>query len=264
MGRHTKAKYISQQNIKNKRKKLIKKIILLVLFVFFLGLAVFSGIKIFNYTKDTIETKEVEEELLEYVEVDEETKEVKIDFDSLISINKDTKGYLIIPGTNISYPVVQTSNNEYYLNHNFKKNYNESGWLFADYENKMDGTDNNIVIYGHSMKNKTMFGELSKVLHKEWYSNPDNFNITYLTKNTKYTYKVFSIYKIKAEDYYINTKVKENEFKDFVNNLKSRNIIHNSTSIKDAKKIITLSTCYDNLDTRLVVHAVLISEENIG
>ena len=255
MGRHTKAKFISQQN---RRKRLIKKIILLALFVFFLGLAVFSGIKIISYTKDTIETKEIEEELLEYITVDEETKDAVIDYEGLKSINNDMVGYLIINGTNISYPVVKTSNNDYYLTHNFKKAYNASGWLFADYRNKMDGTDNNIVIYGHSMKNKTMFGELSKALHKEWYTNEDNLDIKFMINDTTYTYRVFSIYKIKAEDYYINTEVLDNDFNEFVETLKNRSEVKLKTSIKSAKKIITLSTCYDNEDTRLVVHGVLI------
>jgi hypothetical protein len=103
-----------------------------------------------------------------------------------------------------------------------------------------------------------MFGELSKALHKEWYSNEDNLDIKFMINDTTYTYRVFSIYKIKAEDYYINTEVSDIDFNEFVETLKNRSEVKLKTSIKAAKKIITLSTCYDNEDTRLVVHGVLI------
>jgi len=253
-------KKTTNKNKKNNKIN-IKRIIYILLILLFSGIIIYSTIKIAFYTKDTIETKEVEEELLDYIKTDEETKEVIVDYNGLKQINSDMVAYLIINDTNISYPIVRGTNNDYYLDHNFKKNYNASGWLFADYTNKFDGTDNNIVIFGHSMKNKTMFGELSKLLKKDWYSNPDNLLIKLMIDDVTYTYKVFSMYIITAEDYYISTGIPSNEFNGFVRILKERSIVKLDTNINNPKQILTLSTCYDNYDKRLAVHAIRI--ENI-
>ena len=107
-----------------------------------------------------------------------------------------------------------------------------------------------------------MFGELSKVLRKEWYSKDDNLNITFITPDKKTTYKVFSIYKIEAEDYYINTEFStDKDFDTFVKVLKNRSLIKLNVDVNNPSQIITLSTCYDNGNIRLVVHAIKVNEE---
>lgn len=262
MGRHTKAKITNDNKKKIKRTIKVKNIIAIILIIFFSGLVIFSSYKILTYTKDTVETKDEIQELNEFKQVDDNTGEVKIDFKNLKEKNSDTIGWLRIKDTNIDYPVVKGKDNDYYLTHNFKKNFNASGWLFADYKNKIDGKDKNIVIYGHSMKNKTMFGELSKVLKKDWYSNEDNLNIEFITEKSKMIFKVFSIYKIEAEDYYINTSFNsDKDFSTFVKVLKNRSLYRLNVDVNNASQIITLSTCYDNDNIRLAVHAVKVSEE---
>ena len=106
-----------------------------------------------------------------------------------------------------------------------------------------------------------MFGQLSKVLKKDWYEKEDNLNIKFYTENSTITYKVFSIYKIEAEDYYINTDFKNNnEFTSFVKEIKKRSIVKLDTDTSKAEQVLTLSTCYDNNNIRLVVHAVKVEE----
>ena len=262
MGRHTKVKIENKKKKKETKKLKIKNIIIIIFIIMFGGIALYSGYKILNYTKDTVETKDEIEELNEFIKVDDNTGEVKIDFNQLKEKNSDTVGWLRIKDTNIDYPVVKGKDNDYYLTHNFKKNFNASGWLFADYKNKINGKDKNIVIYGHSMKNKTMFGELSKVLRKEWYSKDDNLNITFITPDKKATYKVFSIYKIEAEDYYINTEFStDKDFDTFVKVLKNRSQIKLNVDVNNPSQIMTLSTCYDNGNIRLAVHAIKVNEE---
>ena len=78
-----------------------------------------------------------------------------------IDKNKETVGWIQIKGTNINYPIVQTKNNDYYLKHDFYKRKSSVGWIFADYRNNFNILDNNTIIYGHNLINRTMFGEIS-------------------------------------------------------------------------------------------------------
>ena len=74
--------------------------------------------------------------------------------------------FLKINNTNINYIVIKGKDNEYYLNHNLNKQKNIAGWIFADYKNKLDGSDKNIVIYGHNIVDKSMFGSIPDMFKK--------------------------------------------------------------------------------------------------
>ena len=194
----------------------------------------------------------------ETVEVNEETGEPEIDFAKLKQKNPDTVGWLKVNNTNVDYPVVQATDNDYYISHNFNKNDNIAGWVFVDYRMKLDGTDNNVVIYGHNMKDGSMFGSLKKVITKEWYNNEENLNITYKTGTDVLTYKVFSVYEIPVESYYTNTTFSsDDEHQKFLNKLKSRSRKDFGVNLTTSDKILTLSTCASNDKNRIVLHAVL-------
>lgn len=117
-----------------------------------------------------------------------------MNFEKLKQENSDTVAWLKVENTNIEIPVVQAKDNSYYLTHNFNKKYNVAGWVFADYKNKFDETDKNIVVYGHNMRDDSMFGSLKNVINEEWYDNKDNQYITFITENEYQTYQIFSIY----------------------------------------------------------------------
>lgn len=179
-----------------------------------------------------------------------------VDFKKLKSENSDVVAYIKVNNTNIEYPIVKTSNNNFYLNHSFDKSKNSRGWIFADYKNKFDNTDKNIVIYGHNMRDESMFGSLKNILNEEWYNNAENKNITFLTEKENYIYKVFSIYKIESEDYYIKTNFKNDEdYEKFLNTIKNRSIKNFDINLNINDKIITLSTCANNNKYRIVLHA---------
>lgn len=180
----------------------------------------------------------------------------EINFEELKSQNSDTVFYLKVNNTNISYPVVKYSDNNYYLNHSFDKSKNSAGWLFADYKNKLDGTDKNIVVYGYNRRDGSMFGTLKNILNKEWYDNTDNMDIVYMDIRGKHIYKVFSIYKIENEDYYITTQFNnDSEYKKFLTTIKSRSIKDFNVEISETDSILTLSTCANNNKYRVVLHA---------
>ena len=98
-----------------------------------------------------------------------------MDFTELKKQNPDTVAHIKVNNTRISYVVVQGNDNEYYLNHNFNKEKNRAGWIFADYRNSFDESDKNLIIYGHNMKDGSMFDTLIKTIDKEWYTNKDNY-----------------------------------------------------------------------------------------
>ena len=199
-------------------------------------------------------TKIIQENLKDITKLQKSNNE--INFEKLKSQNSDTVFYLKVNNTNISYPVVKYSDNNYYLNHSFYKSKNSAGWLFADYKNKLDDTDKNIVVYGHNRRDGSMFGTLKNILNKEWYDNTDNMDIVYMDIRGKHIYKIFSIYKIENEDYYITTQFNnDSEYKKFLTTIKSRSIKDFNVEISETDSILTLSTCDNNNKYRVVLHA---------
>ena len=95
---------------------------------------------------------------------------MSVDFDELLKINPDTRGWIYIHNTNVNYPFVQSQDNSYYLNHSFDKSYNNAGWVFLDYRNDLSDFNNkNTILYAHNMNNKTMFGTLINILSNDFY-----------------------------------------------------------------------------------------------
>ena len=216
-------------------------------------------IKIYKWYKDKTSNKEIVEQIKETVVVEDKNEykeEYTIDFNKLKEQNKETVAWIKVNNTNIEYPVVKANNNNFYLNHSFDKSENLAGWIFADYRNKFDNTDKNIIIYGHNMRDGSMFGSLKNILNSDWYENEENTNITLYTENEKCIYKVFSIYKIESEDYYIKTEFSnDNEFEQFVNTIKNRSIKKFDIDVSKEDNILTLSTCANNNRYRIVLHA---------
>ena len=205
------------------------------------------------------ETVEIEDPSVNPETEEEEVKPFKkISYDKLLEINDETVGWLTVKGTKIDYPVVQASDNKYYLDRDFYKVKDYSGWVFMDYRNSKDEFDDNTIIYAHNRYTSgVMFGTLPKTRYKSWYSNEENLYITFNTLKEQHTWKVFSIYSIDVtSDYLLTNFLDANERYKFFRMLKNRSQIGFDTEINKDSKILTLSTCLDN-DKRLVVHAVL-------
>ncbi len=185
---------------------------------------------------------------------------VSVDIANLKKQNSDTIGWLKVNGTNIDYPVVQASDNEYYLTHAFNHNYNEAGWIFADYRNNLVD-DKNLVIYGHARLNSTMFGTLKNVVKPFWYNDINNYVINFSMYDYNTSWLVFSTYIADNEKYYIKTSFSsDDEYMNFLNTIKSRSVYNYNIDINENDHIMTLSTCYTN-DKRIVLHAKLIKRE---
>ena len=256
--------------------KLIKKVIWILLLVFFVVLIVFSLSKIIPWIMDNIKTNEEIKELEKIVEVKEEDNNevviydydskyldeefLSLDFNKLLKENPKTVGFIKVSGTKINYPFVQYSDNNYYLNHSFYNKYNGAGWLFLDYRNNID-TDQNSIIYAHGRADGTMFGSLKNTLSSKWQDNDKNHVVKVSTPSNNYVYEVFSIYHIKTTDDYLQINFNsDNSYNKFLNNIKNRSAYNFNTKISSGNRILTLSTCYND-DEKMVLHAKLIKKE---
>ena len=243
------------------KRRLKKQAILKLLFVL---LILISTIKIIKWKINTNKNQNIKEETQEYIKIEKTDKEEKyiVDFKKLKEKNSDTIAYLKVDNTDVEYVVVKGNDNEYYLNHNFNKEYNVAGWIFADYKNKFDGTDKNIIIYGHNMQDGSMFASLKKILTSNWQNN-EKKQITLVTENNIVTYEIFSSYTINPEDYYIKTNFKDDKtYLEFLNTLKQRSFYDYNIDTNEFDKILTLSTCTGTGNNRIVVHAKQINLEN--
>ena len=187
----------------------------------------------------------------------------QIDFPFLLSKNSDTVAFIHIKNTNINYPVVKTSDNNYYLNHSFDKKENKAGWIFMDYRNDINDLDDNTIIYGHARLDGTMFGSLKNVLTSSWQNDKDNYVIFFSNLKQDMIFQIFSIYTVKSEGYYITPNFYSIlEKQKWIDTMKKRNIAKIDTIVDVKDKILTLSTCQNYQDRRIVVHAKLIKKQS--
>ncbi len=183
----------------------------------------------------------------------------------LLQENSDFKGWITIPNTKIDNPIYQTTDNSYYLTYNQKRQKSAYGALFFDCENVIteEKTDKNLVIYGHHMKNGSMFANLTKYKSLSFYKANPTIEFSTLYKNS--TYKIFSVFVLnasKADDngyiYNISRKnfLNDSDFDSWADEAYQRSLINTGVEVKNGDNIITLVTCvYDFDDARLVVMA---------
>lgn len=184
-----------------------------------------------------------------------------VNFNELLNKNPDTVGWIKVEGTKVNYPVVQSDDNKYYLEHAFNRSNNAGGWIFADYRVNFADFGKNTIIYGHNMNNKTMFGSIPSMLYNSYLNNSNNYYIKISTPTSNTVWKVFSIYTIEPEVYYLKTNFKSEPFEKFLNTIKGRSIYNFGIDVTPDDKILTLSTCDNTGTKRVAVHSKMISIE---
>lgn len=190
---------------------------------------------------------------------------VSTNFEDLLAKNRDTVGWVYIAKTNINFPIVQTSNNSFYLKHNFKKEYNSAGWIFADYRNNFDELDQNTIVYGHNRRNGTMFSNLKKYLNNSFANKISSRYFSFNTVNQRYVAKVYSVYKMSSNKLVLyNSYENDEEYERFINEAKALSIYQYDTEISANDKTLTLCTCDDNTAYRIVIHSKLIPIDENG
>ena len=191
------------------------------------------------------------------------TNFINVNLNYYISKNNETVGWIQVNGTNINYPIVQHEDNNFYLEHDFYKRKTNIGWIFADYRNDMENLNNNTIIYGHNLVNRTMFGSIPYMLNKKWFNQKNNQYIKLSTKTSNSIWQIFSVYKITPTTDYLQSVFNSiDNYQNFLNTLKNRSIKNFNVDLNYTDKIITLSTCDDTGTKRVAVHAKLIKIES--
>ena len=188
-------------------------------------------------------------------------KLINVDFTKLKKQNPDTVGWIQVKGTNINYPFVQTTNNDYYLKHSFDKSENIGGWVFLDYRNNTAIESKNTILYAHGMYDKTMFGSLKNIVSSGWLDNKQNYVIRLSTEYENTMWQVFSVYHIPTTNDYLKINFKtDTEWNNFTKKLIKRSYHNFDTDVNTNDNILTLSTCWDKKE-KVVLHAKLIKRE---
>ncbi|WP_050741169.1 class B sortase [Acetobacterium bakii] len=182
-----------------------------------------------------------------------------IDFEGLRIMNPDTVGWVLIEGTPLNYPVVQTDNNDYYLSHNFERNAAIEGTVFLDYVCPSENTRNNI-LYGHYMQDESMFGVLWQYQNEAYFKvHPI---IQYDRPGNPGKWEIFSVYITEADYDYRRPEFTDNtEFINYMNRVKKRSLYDTGVVLSPTDEVLTLSTCiYTFDDARLAIHARKITQ----
>ena len=239
---------------------IMRKIVYTIITILLISLVLISSYLIFKEKKQNEKQENTFEDLIEIVEENiENQEERKIDINKLYEENKDIVGWLKIDNTTINYPIMQNINDpNYYLHRDFYKNYSSYGTPYMAKQCNLNS--DNIVIYGHHMKNNKMFGELEKYKSKDFYNN--HKIITFTTLEKEYSYEIFAVFKTTVYTkntfrYYENINFENKKmYDDFINICKDKSLYQTGIEIKDKEKLITLSTCeYSNKNSRLVIVA---------
>ena len=220
------------------------KITLIFLLLILLGYGLYN---IYNIQKEIVESENLNNELVEIIELpsnnSEEKEESGVDFSELEKINSDVVGWIVMEGTQVNYPIVQSKDNSFYLNHSFDKKWNSLGSIFMDYRSKNNFSDYNTFIYGHHTKNGSMFGELYKYMDESFYKE---YPFYYLyTPTGNYKVEIISAYLDSAEsDSYVQSFSTNEEYKNYIKLIKDKSNYKTDTELDiETDKIITLYSC---------------------
>ena len=267
--------------MKNTDKKKRKKSYIFI-YIFLSLLIIFSMIYIITYflsKKAAIEesnllnndNKEIERDISK-----EETNEMVIDAPNetviqetermakvreLKEVNNDIVGWLEIPDTNISYPVLQGADNEYYMNHNYKKEKSRNGSIFLTKDYDWEIPSSNLLIYGHNLNNGTMFQELLKYANESYYKEHPKIRFTTVEDDSEY--EIIAVFRSRVyyqseknvfRYYFFVNAENEEEYNQFIENAKRESLYHIDATAQYGDQLITLSTCsYHVKDGRFAV-----------
>ena len=263
-----------QPEQKKKKKSDVLLTIALIAAIVVFCYAAFNLYHIYTeYKKGTDEYNQIEE--MAVTERDADSAEVagpnaqlkppiEVDFDKLKSVNEDVVGWIYVDALpDISYPIVKGKDNQTYLHQTYEKNYNFAGTIFVDYENSGDFSDCNTLVYGHNMKNGSMFGHLKKFREDDKLYKQDKY-FWILTPERNYRYEIISAYTTGVNsDTYTLFKGPGEEWEKYLETIKGYSEIQtDDTDLTIKDRIVTLSTCTGNESTRFVVQGKRVDAED--
>jgi len=252
-----------------KRAVLIMILVLIIISSTAVGFFYLRGTP--NETDDEAETEtprktaeatgETAADFTELPETSEEVPKIAgvIDFEEWQSRNEDIYSWIYIPDTRVNHPIVQSkTDDKYYLNHDIDGNATIAASIFTERRNTTSFSDYNTLIYGHNMKNGTMFADILKYRDSEFFENHREVYI--YTPERAYKYRIFAAY-VNDNNHvlYANDFSTEQGFQTYLDMIRSKTdgIFDKSFEIKTSNRIITLSTCTASRSERFLIQAVL-------
>ncbi len=238
-------------------REVFRKLIFLVALVVFIGAFAYLGVYLTN--RITYETaRNRTEELLDEENTTTGEDGILNKYRALYTANNDFVGWIDIPNTNVQGAIYQSLDNSYYINHNGEKKKSNYGAYFADYKCTISENDSsqNITVYGHHMRDQTMFAQIRKYKDVEFYK--ENPTLTFSTMYEESKYKVFAAFITNADpvddngyffDFAVQGFINQNDFLSWIEQVKRRSIINTSVDIIEGDDILTLSTCTYELGT---------------
>lgn len=266
MAEENKKKHHRGRRKKKGGSNIVSNIILVIAIVVF-AVSAYKLYGIFSeYNKGDKEYQKIQD-LVINTEKKDDTKEetFSVDFEKLLEMNSDVVGWIRFDEpSEINYPVVQGRDNEEYLKRTFEANTNKLGTLFVDVDNPGDFSGRNTFIYGHNMKNGSMFAQLLKYKDDSFYKEHPYFYI-YTPDGKVRTYEIFSAGVVKdTSDSYIMDYADDAAFQTYIDYIKQQSAYPTSAEVTTASKIVSLSTCTNvRDDERFLVHGVMIKEEAV-
>lgn len=226
----------------------------------FLFAAAKLGMLLWEYHLGDREYQNLEESVQQGRDVQspEDDAEFSVDFEKLKKINPDIAGWIRIGGLGISYPIVQGADNEYYLTHTFYRKENKCGSIFMEAENSKDFSDFNTFVYGHNMKDKSMFARLNELQEEQAFVENPEFYI-YTPQKGMQRYKIYSCYvaNLGTESFRYQFE-DEADYAGWQEYVKGQSLYDTGIVPKAGRKTITLMTCTPaGSSYRLLVHGVL-------
>lgn len=214
--------------------------------------------------KTLIDTQHKNQSGGSFSDITDNNRQVLPKFKPFLEINKEVVGWINIPGTRIDYPVLQAGDNEYYLEHDINGNKSLSGSIFMDFRNNINRSDSNIILYGHNMKNGSMFHDL--VYYKDQQFFEKHPIICFDTLYEEGKWEIFSVYVTDENFNYLVTNFKTSEeYEKYLNVIKNKSLFKKDITLTKDDRILTLSTCsYEFKNARLVVHAKLVRTGDVG
>lgn len=240
---------------------MIRKVFNLVM----LAILLFSGYQIINYWVENNHNKtilsDVQTVYQQRKNEPHDANQLRPAFVELQKKNPDMIGWISIEGTEVDYPILQSLDNEYYLKHNYQSEVARAGSIFKDYRNQSED-EKNTIIYGHNMKDGSMFASINNYLNPDFYKEHPTFE--YETETKSYTVEVFAAYETTTDFYYIETNFQEpGSFTTYLDSVKLKSTITTNIEVSENDQILTLSTCDSGLDYgkgRFVVQGKLVEK----
>ena len=206
--------------------------------------------------KDASEKKKRKKNRKYSNEADKIRESFGISWENLRKINSQVAAWITIPGADISYPVVHGTDDEYYLNHNFRKAEDLFGCIFLEHNNKKDLTGSHSIIYGHNMEGNMMFANLNRYEQPEFLKSCPEIEI--LTPERKFLYKIFSVEQASSQSaaFEYGYELSSPAYKLQLTELKNNSMYDTGIEPEESAPVVTLVTCNSHLDKeiRMAVH----------